>query len=172
MGRFIALLYGIAAYAVFFVTFLYAVAFVGDMPVPKTIDSGAVAPLPESLIVNLILLSLFAVQHSVMARPAFKNWWTRFVPKSVERSTRAARRGSLALVVLFWQWRPLPTVFWHIDHPQLALAATALSHLGSANRAQQHVPDQSFRTVWLTPGRQRPNTPADCADAVPHAAVL
>jgi len=129
MGRFIALLYGLAAYAVFFVTFLYAVAFVGDMAVPKTIDSGAVASLPESLIVNLALLSLFAIQHSVMARPAFKEWWTQFVPKPVERSTYVLL-ASLALVLLFWQWRPLPAVLWHIDHPQLALAATALSHLG------------------------------------------
>ena len=129
MGRFIALVYGLAAYAVFFVTFLYAVAFVGNMPVPKTIDSGTVASLPESLIVNLALLSLFAIQHSVMARPAFKEWWTQFVPKPVERSTYVLL-ASLALVLLFWQWRPLPAVLWHVDQPQLAMAVTALSHLG------------------------------------------
>ena len=129
MGRFIALLYGIAAYALFFVTFLYAVVFVGDMPVPKTIDSGAVVPLGEALIVNLALMSLFAIQHSVMARPAFKEWWTQFVPKPVERSTYVLL-ASLALVLLFWQWRPLPVVLWHIDQPQFAIAVTALSHLG------------------------------------------
>ena len=129
MGRFIAFVYGLAAYAVFFVTFLYAVAFVGNMPVPKTIDSGTVASLPESLIVNLALLSLFAIQHSVMARPAFKEWWTQFVPKPVERSTYVLF-ASLALVLLFWQWRPLPAVLWHVDQPQLAMAVTGLSHFG------------------------------------------
>src|SRR5437016_4568715 len=111
MGRFIALLYGIAAYALFFVTFLYAVAFVGGMPVPKTIDSGAVAPLGEALIVNLVLLSIFAIQHSVMARPAFKKWWTQFVPKPVERSTYVLLASSV-LLLLFWQWRPLSAVVW------------------------------------------------------------
>jgi protein-S-isoprenylcysteine O-methyltransferase Ste14 len=129
MGRFIALLYGIAAYALCIVTLLYAIAFVGDMPVPKTIDSGAVAPLLESLIVNLVLLSIFAIQHSVMARPAFKAWWTQFVPKPVERSTYVLF-ASLALVLLFWQWRPLPAVLWHVDQPQIAVAITGLSHLG------------------------------------------
>src|SRR6187399_132974 len=129
MGRFIALVYGLAAYAVFFVTFLYAVAFVGNMPVPKTIDSGTVASLPESLIVNLALLSLFAIQHSVMARPAFKEWWTQFVPKPVERSTYVLL-ASLALVLLFWQWRPLPVVLWHVDQSQSAMAVTGLSHFG------------------------------------------
>ena len=129
MGRFIALLYGIAAYALCIVTLLYAIAFVGDMPVPKTIDSGAVAPLPESLIVNLVLLSIFAIQHSVMARAAFKAWWTQFVPKPVERSTYVLF-ASLALVLLFWQWRPLPAVLWHVDQPQIAMAITGLSHLG------------------------------------------
>jgi len=129
MGRFIALLYGIAAYALCIVTLLYAIAFVGDMPVPKTIDSGAVAPLLESLIVNLVLLSIFAIQHSVMARAAFKAWWTQFVPKPVERSTYVLF-ASLALVLLFWQWRPLPAVLWHVDQPQIAMAITGLSHLG------------------------------------------
>ena len=129
MSRFIALLYGIAAYTLCVVTLLYAIAFVGDMPVPKTIDSGPIASLPESLIVNLVLLSVFAIQHSVMARPAFKAWWTQFVPKPVERSTYVLF-ASVALVLLFWQWRPLPAVLWHVDQPQLAIAVTALSHLG------------------------------------------
>ena len=89
------------------------------MPVPKTIDSGAIVPLGEALIVNLVLLSIFAIQHSVMARKAFKEWWTQFVPKPVERSTYVLF-ASLALVLLFWQWRPLPAVLWHVDHPQIA----------------------------------------------------
>ena len=88
VGRFIALLYGLAAYVAFFVTILYAIGFVSGIAVQKaTIDTGTVVPIAEALIVNLLLMSLFAVQHSVMARKQFKQWWTQFVPKSVERST-------------------------------------------------------------------------------------
>src|SRR4029078_11838033 len=129
MGRFIALLYGIAAYALCIVTLLYAIAFVGDMPVPKTIDSGAVAPLPESLIITLFLLSIFAIQHSVMARPAFKAWWTQFVPKPVERSTYVLF-ASLSLLLLFCQWRPLPSVIWDVTNPDLAVTLVTLSLAG------------------------------------------
>src|SRR5258708_33035577 len=111
MGRFIAFLYGVVSYVVFFVAFLYAIGFVAGLGVPKTIDSGAVVPMAEALIVNLLLMSVFAVQHSVMARKQFKQWWTQFVPKSVVRSTYVLF-SSLALVLLFWQWRPIPTPLW------------------------------------------------------------
>ena len=87
MGRFIAFLYGLAAYAVFFVTFLYAVGFVTGLVVPKTIDSGTVVSAMEAIFVNLLLMSAFAIQHSVMARQPFKTWFTQYVPKSIERST-------------------------------------------------------------------------------------
>src|SRR2546423_11760480 len=87
MGRFTAFLYGLAAYVIFFFTFLYAIGFVSGLVVPKTIDSGTITPVTEAIIVNVLLMSLFAVQHSVMARPQFKQWWRRFVPASVERST-------------------------------------------------------------------------------------
>jgi protein-S-isoprenylcysteine O-methyltransferase Ste14 len=125
----IALLYGIAAYLVFFFTFLYAIGFVAGMLVPKAIDDGDVTGVGISLVVDVLLLSLFAVQHSVMARPSFKQWWTRFVPKSVERSTYVLL-ASLALVLLFWQWRPIPTVVWHVTNPRLAMVITGLSFMG------------------------------------------
>jgi protein-S-isoprenylcysteine O-methyltransferase Ste14 len=127
--RLLAFLYGLAAYALFFVTFLYAMGFVAGLLVPKTIDSGVASPLIESLVVNLALLALFAVQHSVMARKPFKQWWTQYVPRTIERSTYVLL-SSLALILLFWQWRPMPAVVWHIDTPEIAWAITALSMVG------------------------------------------
>ena len=129
MSRFIAFLYGLACYALFFVTFLYAIGFVMDLGVPKTIDSGTVVPLAEALIVNLLLMSVFAVQHSVMARKQFKAWWTQFVSPAIERSTYVLA-SSLALILLFWQWRPMPAPVWQIADPYLAVAVTVLSFIG------------------------------------------
>ena len=129
MGRFIAFLYGLASYVVFFVTILYAIGFVSGLVVPKTIDTGTAVPLAEALVVNLVLMSVFAIQHSVMARKPFKRWWTRFVPASVERSTYVLF-ASLALVLLFWQWRPIPALVWQIADPQIAMAVTGLSLAG------------------------------------------
>ena len=129
MGRFIALLYGLASYAVFFLTFLYAIGFVSGLAVPKTVDTGTMVPLAEAIIVNLLLMSAFAIQHSVMARKPFKKWLTQFVPKPVERSTYVLL-ASLVLILLFWQWRPLPAVVWHIENPQVAMAMTGLSFIG------------------------------------------
>jgi methanethiol S-methyltransferase len=129
MGRFIAFLYGLVAYLVFFVTFLYAIGFVEGLWVPKAIDTGTATPLLEALIVNLLLLSVFAIQHSVMARQQFKQWWTQYVPKSVERSTYVLL-ASLALILCFWQWRPMPAVVWQVGSPQLATAVFVLSLVG------------------------------------------
>jgi protein-S-isoprenylcysteine O-methyltransferase Ste14 len=129
MTRFIAFLYGLVAYFVFFGTILYAIGFVTGLVVPKTIDAGTVVPLTEAIVVNMLLMSLFAIQHSVMARPQFKAWWTQYVPKSVERSTYVLL-ASLALVLLFWQWRPIPTVIWQIADPTLAIAVLGLSLFG------------------------------------------
>jgi protein-S-isoprenylcysteine O-methyltransferase Ste14 len=129
MAKIVAFLYGLAAYLVFLLTCLYAIGFVTGLLVPKAIDDGTVTGLGESLVVNILLLSLFAVQHSVMARKSFKQWWTRFVPKPVERSTYVLL-ASLALLLLFWQWRPMPMVVWQVDDPQMAMAVTGLSLFG------------------------------------------
>lgn len=128
-GRLIAFLYGVAAYVVFFVSFLYAIGFVSGVVVPKAIDTGTAVPTVEALVVNVLLMSLFAVQHSVMARPQFKQWWTRYVPKSVERSTFVLT-ASLVLLLLFWQWRPMPAVVWQVADPHVAMALTVLAFVG------------------------------------------
>src|SRR5262247_152309 len=129
MGKLIALLYGIVAYLAFAVTVVYAIGFVTGIGVPKTIDSGPAGDPTQAIMINVLLMSLFAVQHSVMARPQFKRWWTRFVPVAVERSTYVLL-ASLALALLFWQWRPLPAVVWQIDNPQIALVLTGASFAG------------------------------------------
>lgn len=129
MSRIIAFLYGTVSYVCSFVTLLYAIGFVTGLIAPKTIDAGPTGPVMQAVAVNLILMSIFAVQHSLMARPQFKNWWTRIVPKSVERSTYVLF-ASLALALLFWQWRPIPAVVWQIDNPEIAKAVMAVSLIG------------------------------------------
>ena len=116
MVRTLAFLYGVISYLVFFVTFLYAIGFVGNLFVPKGIDNGPqAATFTRGLIMNLILLSIFAIQHSVMARPAFKRWWTKIIPQPIERSTFVLL-SSLALVLLFWQWRSMPDAVWTVNN--------------------------------------------------------
>lgn len=127
--KFFAFLYGIAAYLVFFVTILYAIGFVMGLVVPKSIDTGADTSAVEALIVNLLLMALFAVQHSVMARKRFKAWWTQVVPKPVERSTYVLL-ASLTLLLLFWQWRPMPAVLWNVSDPDIAVTIVTLSFAG------------------------------------------
>lgn len=111
MGRLAAFLFGILAYLVFLLSFLYAVGFVGDFIVPRSIDSPAGAFSATALLVDLGLLGIFALQHSVMARPGFKRGWTRIVPQPIERSTYVLF-ASLALILLFWQWRAMSAVLW------------------------------------------------------------
>ena len=129
MGRFIGFLYGVACYLLFFFTFLYAIGFVGNVFVPKAIDTGVPGPFGEALLINALLLGVFAVQHSVMARPGFKKWWTQFVPRPVERSTYVLL-ASLALVLLFWQWRPMTDIVWDIENDMVRNLVWALFALG------------------------------------------
>src|ERR1700733_5532956 len=116
MGGIASILYAGFAYLLFLGSFLYAIAFVGNLPAPKTIDSGEVDFFVAALVGGTLLLGLFATQHSVMARPAFKRWWTRFVPQPIERATYVLLASS-ALLLLFWQWKPMPDLVWSVNNP-------------------------------------------------------
>jgi protein-S-isoprenylcysteine O-methyltransferase Ste14 len=131
MNRVLAFIYGVGAYALCLGTLLYAIGFIGGFAVPKTVDSGPAGPVSEALIVNTLLLLLFALQHSVMARKPFKRWWTQIVPAAIERSTYVLL-ASLVLVFLFWQWRPMPAIVWQVTNPALQIALVGLAALGWA----------------------------------------
>jgi protein-S-isoprenylcysteine O-methyltransferase Ste14 len=129
MFKAIAFVYGVAAYLLFFVVFLYSIGFVANWLVPKSIDTGTEGDLVSSLLVNAALLGVFAIQHSVMARPGFKRWWTQIVPAPIERSTYVLL-SSLALVLLFWQWRPLQNIVWDVGNSAASLLLWGLCALG------------------------------------------
>ena len=129
MTRVIALLYGSIVYLFFLVTFLCTIGFVEGIPGIKTIDSGPTDRVSIAIVVNVLLLGLFAVQHSVMARQGFKRWWTRFVSPSVERSTFVLA-ASLAVALLLWQWRPLPSAVWTVDSAPGRATLYLLSAIG------------------------------------------
>jgi methanethiol S-methyltransferase len=170
MRKFIFLLYGVISYAVFFGAFLYAIAFVGNLIVPKTIDVPGGSVSAQAFMVDALLLGLFAIQHSVMARPAFKRWWTQFVPKSIERSTYVLL-ASLILCLLFWQWQAMTEPVWTVTNPIGIAALQALFLLGwiivllstfmishfelfglrqvIMNLREKPLPDHEFKTVLL-----------------------
>lgn len=129
MKRIVYFLYSLVCYAVFFVSFLYAVGFINNMVVPKSIDSGTEGALGSAMTINAILLSIFALQHTVMARPAFKRLWTRLVPEPIERSTFVLA-ASVILLHVFGLWSPITDVAWHVDNTIAAGMLTALSFAG------------------------------------------
>jgi protein-S-isoprenylcysteine O-methyltransferase Ste14 len=131
MKRYLIVGYGAVCYLLFLVAFLYAIGFVGNFVVPRSVDHGITAPIGQAVAVNVALLGVFAVQHSVMARQGFKRWWTRFVPPSIERSTYVWL-SSAALLVLYWQWRTMPTVIWDVRQPAGRVVVWAVFWLGWA----------------------------------------
>src|ERR1051325_6297124 len=131
-GTMVALVYGAVSYVVFLAAFLYAIGFVGNIVVPKSVDIGGGGTFTVSaLVVDVILLGLFAVQHSVMARQEFKRWWTQFVPRPIERSTYVLV-SSLILALLYWQWQPMTDVIWSVTNPTGATVLWALFWIGWA----------------------------------------
>ena len=131
MKSLMGIIYGIGSYLIFFVAFLYAVGFSGHFLVPKDINTGEVISWLPAVGINVLLLSLFALQHSIMARPAFKEWFTRIIPESIERSTYVLL-SSLILLLIYWQWKPLPEVVWSVENPIGAGIIQALFWLGWA----------------------------------------
>lgn len=129
MARTLALIYGTLNYLVFLAVFCYAVGFVGDLAVPRSVDRGLQAPVGRALVVDVVLLILFAAQHSVMARPAFKRWLIRALPQSIERSTYVLA-SNLVLALLFWQWQPIPAIIWDVTTPVVRTAVWVLFWLG------------------------------------------
>lgn len=129
MKKSMIFIYGILAYVIFLITFLYAIGFVGNMVVPKAIDSGTELALLPSIVINVILLTVFALQHSIMARPAFKKWFTTIISPAMERSTYILL-SSLALLLIYWQWQPITTIVWETHNKISVTLMTGLFFLG------------------------------------------
>ncbi len=151
--RILIFIYGVASYAVFFATFLYSIGFIGNFIVPKRIDGLPELPVWQALSIDLVLLALFAVQHSVMARPAFKRWWTRFIPASAERSTYVLA-SSLALIALFALWQPLGGTLWNVTDDIAQIVLYSLYAFGwllilASSYLINHFDLFGLRQVWL-----------------------
>lgn len=129
MKNSLCFLYGILSYVVFLVAFLYSICFVGDLIVPKAINSGSESGIASSVIINLLLLGLFAIQHTVMARPAFKKWWTTIIDPAIERSTFVLLT-SLILLLIFWKWQPMTGVIWDVQNETLGMILTVIFWIG------------------------------------------
>ena len=154
MAGMLLALYSACVYIFFFVTFVYAIGFVQEVFVPKSINTGTAGAVGWSLLINVVLLGIFALQHSIMARPAFKRIWTRIVPEAAERSTYVLF-ASLALALLFWQWQPLPQIVWSVDHAGLAALITGLSWVGWAIVLVSTFLISHFHLFGLTQGFSR-----------------
>lgn len=153
MNKLLSFLYGVVCYVAFLLSFLYAIGFIGNMVVPKSIDSGMESSLAASLIINLALLGLFAIQHTIMARPAFKQWWAKIAPAPVERSTFVLA-ASLLLLLLYWWWCPMPGVIWSVENPGGKALLLGLFWLGwgivlLSTFIVNHFDLFGLRQVWL-----------------------
>lgn len=153
MGRFLAFLYGVVCYVVFFLTFLYLIGFVAGVYVPKGINDGAQASAVLAVVINVALMLAFALQHTIMARSGFKQWLTRFMPECTERSTFVLA-ASVVLIVLYWQWRPMPEVIWSVTDPTAVQVLWGLYLLGfglvlAASFIIDHFDLFGLRQVWF-----------------------
>ncbi len=129
MKKSIIFLYGVLSYLVFFIAFLYSIGFVGRLLVPKDVNMGMESNITEAIIINLLLLSVFAIQHTIMARPTFKKWWTTIISPAIERSTFVLLT-SLILLLIFWQWRPMTDMVWDVQNETFALVINIIFWLG------------------------------------------
>lgn len=164
LPRFTAFLFDGVVYLTFLFTILYAIGFVSGLVVPKAIDSGAESGVFGSIVVNLVLMSLFTVQHSGVAPDSFKHWGTASIPTPIERSTHVLC-ANLTLLLLFWQWRPMPAVIWHIEEPEVAMLIATLSFVGwvivftGAFLIDRSEPGGVYRAANSNAGRQTTAAP-------------